>query len=291
MSYLDIVCIPKEPDLKLLKGVGFILLFIIFTVLTQIGGLVLILTIPLSRLIDKKIENGLRKRILKHLSFVGLYFLTTIVIVPLIAKPFGRVPMPIFGNAHVKPLNIMTCVLNRHYVRPELLMTVENVANKMNKKHPGIVIAYLDANFPYINKFPLLPHLSHNDGKKLDLAFLYIDSTSKKQLNNDAPSFIGYGVYEKPLAGEMDKPSDCANKGYWQYSFLQNLIPQWNKDEMTFDIVRTKDLITLLAQANTIGKIFIEPHIKARMKLNHDKVRFHGCQAVRHDDHIHVQLQ
>lgn len=277
--------------MKLLNVVGFILLLIILTVLTQIGGLVLILTIPLSRLIDDKIETGLKKRILKPLAFIGLYILTTIAIVPLIAKPLGRVPMPIFSNEHVKPLNIMTCVLNRHYVRPELLMTVESVAIKINKKHPGIVIAYLDANFPYINKFPLLPHLSHNDGKKLDLAFLYVDNTTKKQINNDAPSFIGYGVYEKPLTGEINVPLDCANKGYWQYSFLQNLVPQWNKDEMTFDIARTKDLITLLAQANTISKIFIEPHIKTRMKLNLDKVRFHGCQAVRHDDHIHVQLK
>ncbi|MFT5619364.1 MAG: hypothetical protein ACI85I_002607, partial [Arenicella sp.] len=39
------------------------------------------------------------------------------------------------------------------------------------------------------------------------------------------------------------------------------------------------------------GKVFIEPHLKTRLGLeNYSKIRFHGCQAVRHDDHIHVQL-
>ena len=30
---------------------------------------------------------------------------------------------------------------------------------------------------------------------------------------------------------------------------------------------------------------------KTRLLLTSDKIRFHGCQAVRHDDHIHVQLK
>ena len=33
------------------------------------------------------------------------------------------------------------------------------------------------------------------------------------------------------------------------------------------------------------------PHLKARLGLNSNKVRFHGCHAVRHDDHFHVQLK
>ncbi len=34
-----------------------------------------------------------------------------------------------------------------------------------------------------------------------------------------------------------------------------------------------------------------KPHLKTRLKLSSAKIRFHGCQAVRHDDHIHVQLR
>jgi hypothetical protein len=32
--------------------------------------------------------------------------------------------------------------------------------------------------------------------------------------------------------------------------------------------------------------------LKARWNLTqYDKIRFHGCQAVRHDDHIHTQVK
>jgi len=277
--------------LKIFKIIGVIFLVIVLTIVTQIGGLLFILSIPLFRIIDQRTQKKLIRNISKPLIFIGLYLLTTFAIIPLISGQFGRVPLPVFSNDNLKPLNIITCILNRHYVSPDLLTSVETVAIKMNQNHHGTVIAYLDANFPFFDNFPLLPHLSHNDGKKLDLAFFYIDSNTKKPLYNDAPSFIGYGVYEKPLTGETDKPSDCADKGYWQYSFLQFLVPQWNKDEMIFDQRRTKDLIQLLVRENSIGKIFIEPHLKNRMNLLNDKVRFHGCQAVRHDDHIHIQLK
>ena len=44
-------------------------------------------------------------------------------------------------------------------------------------------------------------------------------------------------------------------------------------------------------QNKAIKKIFIEPHLKTRWGLkNYQKIRYHGCHAVRHDDHIHVQL-
>jgi hypothetical protein len=35
----------------------------------------------------------------------------------------------------------------------------------MDEKFPGTVTIALDANFPFVNGFPLLPHLSHADGK------------------------------------------------------------------------------------------------------------------------------
>ena len=37
--------------------------------------------------------------------------------------------------------------------------------------------------------------------------------------------------------------------------------------------------------------IFIEPHLKNRLKIGNNRIRFHGCKAVRHDDHIHFQSQ
>jgi len=50
-------------------------------------------------------------------------------------------------------------------------------------------------------------------------------------------------------------------------------------------------LIATLSKHPDTGKIFIEPHLKSRLGFANDsKVRFHGCAAVRHDDHIHIEL-
>jgi hypothetical protein len=164
------------------------------------------------------------------------------------------------------------------------------VAKQMSEKFSGTTVNYLDANFPFINKFPLIPHLSHNDGKKLDLSFCYSDTKTNKP-TNECPSFIGYGICEEPQANEKNTADFCADKGYWQYSFMTKLVPQYNKQNFAFDTLKTRELVNFFAAQQSIGKIFIEPHLKSRLNLTSNKIRFHGCQAVRHDDHIHLQLQ
>jgi hypothetical protein len=160
----------------------------------------------------------------------------------------------------------------------------------MNEEYPGTTISYLDASFPFFDGFPLAPHLSHDDGKKLDLSFTYLDASTGKR-TSDIPSFIGYGVCEEPHAGEKNIPDYCRAQGAWQYSLLLKLAPQQNKRNFRFDPQRNKKLINLIAGHNKIGKIFIEPHLKTRMGLQSTTIRFHGCKAVRHDDHIHIQLK
>lgn len=240
--------------------------------------------------IDRKFVNKLVRGSIKLISFLALYSIGTFFIVPPIAKISGRVPLPVLQPDNLKPLNFLTCFLNRHYVRPELKQAAFDVAKQMSNKFPGTVINYLDANFPFINNFPLVPHLSHNDGKKLDVAFCYIDNKTGKE-TNDVPSIIGYGISEEPRPGEVNTASLCKKKGKWQYSFMMKIMPQGNKLGYTFDSTRTKELVTLFASQPAIGKIFFEPHLKTRLKLTSGKIRFHGCQAVRHDDHIHVQIK
>ncbi|GGB13796.1 hypothetical protein GCM10011511_41900 [Puia dinghuensis] len=191
------------------------------------------------------------------LLFIVVYLSTTVLLVPLLARPFGRVPLVISRQHHLGPQNVLTCLLNRNYVRPRLKEIAEQTAIEMNREFPGTEINYLDASFPFIDKFPLFPHLSHNDGKKLDLSFCYLDSKTGLSTNN-TPSFCGYGICEEPRPGERDQPCLCGQQGYWEYSLMRRIVPQ---------------------------------HLKARLGLNYDKIRYHGCHAVRHDDHIHVQLQ
>ncbi len=274
--------------MRYLKLIGFILLITFLTVLTQVGGVILLLSYALYVPIKLRFLKKSPRKFLFFPFFLVIYLISTFLIIPLITKNFGRTPLPIYSNT-IKPLNIMTCVLNRHYVRPELKKSLIGVSKKMHQQYPNTVVNYLDANFPFYNGFPLLPHLSHNDGKKVDIAFFYKDKNDN--LINNAPSFIGYGVYEAPKTGEYNMPENCKSKGYWQYSIIEKFIPQWNKDKMIFDKDKTKRLIQLLTEKGSTSKIFVEPHLKSRMNIKSNKVRFHGCRAVRHDDHIHLQIK
>jgi hypothetical protein len=258
--------------------------------LTQVGGIIYLTSFATHKLINSWTNKKLYRRFLKVISFLLIYCLTTILVIPLLAKPFGRVPLPMTETNNLQPLNCLTYFLNRNYVRPELRRTAFDVAKQMNDKFPGTTLNYLDANFPFINKFPLFPHLSHNDGKKLDLSFCYLDSKTNRQTSK-CPSFIGYGICEVPLPNEKSTSDFCSENGYWQYSLMRQIIPQGNKKNFTFDSIKTKELVNLFALQQIIGKIFIEPHLKIRLNLTTDKIRFHGCQAVRHDDHFHIQLR
>ena len=262
----------------------------LLTVFTQVGGLVYLLSILTHKLTDKWTSNNYLKATYRFTSFVALYCLTTFLIVPLIANPLGRIQLPLTETNHLQPLNILTCLLNRNYVRPELKQAVFDVAKQMNDKFPGTTTNYLDANFPFIDKFPLIPHLSHNDGKKLDFSFCYRDYKTGES-TNECPSFIGCGICEEALPDEENTADFCVGKGFWQYTFMTKVIAQDNKQDFTFDIEKTRELVNLFSTQPAIGKIFIEPHLKTRLNLTSDKIRFHGCQAVRHDDHIHVQLK
>ena len=261
--------------------IRYILHFLTFsflTILTQVGGLAYLLFLYINRKLSLK-------RFKSFGLFIGLYFAVSVFIVPLARVISSRKPLPLTGD--LRPLTLWTVLLNRHYVDESLNESMANVASEMVKEFPGTHTNYLDANFPFWNGFPLIPHLSHNDGKKLDLAFYY---TENSQVSNSAPSFIGYGAYEEPKQGELNYPKICTGKGYWQYGLIGKLVPVSSSYQVDED--RTRKLLLKLAANSEITKIFIEPHLKNRWGLSEvDKIRFHGCQAVRHDDHIHLQIR
>jgi hypothetical protein len=275
---------------KIITYTGRLLTFLLLTLLTQVGGIVYVINFTTYRFINRKINDQWPRRLCKLVTFVLFYAIATFFIVPMLARPLGRVQLPVKETDHLKPLTFITWLLNRNYVRKDLRDAVVDVAGEMNRKYPGTVVNYLDGNFPFFNGFPLIPHLSHNDGKKLDLAFCYKEKQSQLETNK-APSPIGYGICEEPVGGEKNMAQFCSEKGFWQYSFLKSIIPQGGKGDYEFYAAKTKHLVELFCQDNRIGKLFIEPHLQARLKLTSPVVRFHGCHAVRHDDHIHIQLK
>jgi len=262
---------------KVFKILGWLVVFLLLTVLTQIGGVVLLL----SFLIVKQLK--FKGKLL--VSFTAIYLVSTFFVVPIIASMFGR--EKVNHTDKIKPTTYLTVLLNRNYVRHELNVLLSEAEN--NLKGSDIEIRYLDANFPFINKFPLLPHLSHNDGKKIDLSLVY--ENHKGNITNLKKSRSGYGVFEEPKSNEFNQTKECLEKGYFQYDYPKYLtLGSINKD-LRFSKKGTKKLLKAVLKSKRLGKLFIESHLKERLNLRDSRVRFQGCRAVRHDDHIHIQLK
>ncbi len=260
------------------------LLLLLLTALTQTGGLVYVLYLVLKRKLNMGWHGFIGR--LKHFgAFLLLYLLFNLILTPLIAQYFGRVPMPIYHETKIKPANASIWLANRHYVKPELKNLLLETALSLPSNQ---VIIYLDANFPCINGFPMTGHLSHDDGEKIDLAFIY--SNSNGEYLNTGKSYSGYGIVEQPRSNEVDQPAVCEEQGHWQYSFTTKFSVDQHPD-YKFDYRANRRLLQSLALHASTGKVFIEPHLKNRLELQwFNKIRFHGCHAVRHDDHIHLQL-
>ncbi|REE08670.1 hypothetical protein DFQ09_106137 [Winogradskyella pacifica] len=260
--------------MRLLKLIGHIAIILVLTAITQVGGIIWLLAV----IISYKIKKG------KRIVFPLLYLLFNLIIIPPIAAHFGREKLPWF-DTELKPRNWFYPLAFRNYVNSELKDVLESSAHDLSSS--GITITYLDGNFPFIDGFPLFPHLSHNDGKKIDLSLMYLNhngiSTSKK------PSISGYGVYVNTDKNYTSK--SCLDKGYWQYDFTKYLTLGTIHD-LKLDKAKTTLIIKQLLSIPSTHKIFIEPHLKQSLDLSHQsKIRFTGCQAVRHDDHIHYQIK
>lgn len=251
-----------------------LIIILLLTVITQVGGILWLISIFISKYRTWKVRY----------VFPVIYILANLLIVPTTAKLFGREQLPVIGK-ELRPRNMAYPLLFRNYVHSDLKILLEDVSRSMETD--GYTMTYLDANFPFFDGFPLLPHLSHNDGKKIDLSFMYLDKDGNK--TNKKPSVSGYGIYVNSEDNTTTKR--CKSIGQWQYDFPKHLsMGKWN--DLNFDAVGTKQLLLSLLESDRIEKIFIEPHLKASLGLNHkNKIRFQGCHAVRHDDHIHLQIK
>jgi hypothetical protein len=267
------------------------LAFLILTLLTQIGGVVLLLVWAISRFVLPAALHGWRRFGLNFLLFLGLYAATSVFIVPPLAARGGRVPLPCFADSD-RPLaagHPLYCAVNRHYVDARLVSLVTELSRAVDRSYPGTTTLFLDANFPFLNGFPLLPHLSHGDGRKLDIAYYYATPTGS-YLPGQMRSPIGYWAFERP--GPADK-SPCDRQSWltlrWDMAALQNRYPQ-----RPLEPERTRAALRWLVtdgQALGVERIFIEPYLAARLDVSSPVLGFQGCRAARHDDHIHIQIK
>lgn len=266
--------------LKLLWTIIYLIIFVLLTIISQIGGIVYFISL----FVAKKVavcKNSIANMLV---LFLLIYVVATFLIVPFVAPIYGRERIKLKQNT--KPASFITNILNRNYVIPEVNVLLNKTATKLNNTE--IQLRYLDANFPFINGFPLLPHLSHNDGKKIDISYVYEDKIGTITSKNKTIS--GYGFFEEPINNEINQTKICKGKGHPFYDFTKHLTLGTKNKHLKFSVKGNRLLLDALLVQSKTSKIFIEPHLKHRLKLKHPKIRFQGCKAVRHDDHIHLQI-
>ena len=264
--------------------------FLLLTVLTQVGGIILVFAWLIGRLMFPKTLQGWRRGAALTVLFLILYQAVSSLVVPPLAVSAGRVPLP----CHAEPdrpfaaASGLYCLLNRHYVDPRVLALLTELSRAVDRAYPGTTTLYLDANFPFLDGFPLLPHLSHDDGRKLDLAYYYATPTGSYLLGT-LRSPIGYWAFEQPAAGDA---SSCGARPWltlrWDLNSLQSLYSERPLErERTAAALRW---LTSEGQAFGVERAFIEPYLANRLGVSSPVLGFQGCRAARHDDHIHIQI-
>lgn len=260
-------CLFLPPNLRqvkmMIRILSHIFIFVLLTVVSQLGGLAWLLALCF-----------------RHGPFVFVAAYSALSISALWLAPIlGREPLPCISGDALQMQSKLYCALNRQYVAPELKEVLTDYATKMESTFPNTKTRVLDANFPFVSGFPLLPHLSHNDGRKVDLAFYY--EGDQGYLPGVARSPLGYFAFEQG-------PTDCPDTTLtlrWNLAWLQNLWPDYRPEPL-----RMAAALQWLGSDSRIGKVFIEPHLKQKFNAESAKIRFQGCRAARHDDHIHIQL-
>ena len=195
----------------------------------------------------------------------------------------GLTSLPCNRSEPLAPLRPHYC-RGRNFVSPHARDAIVTAARDLTARHPGSISHYMDGSGPDgVTPFP--PHRSHGDGRQLDVA-LFFETLEGEPLAipPDTSSYGGWWPAEPPRPGERiacpqgrtgaaDKPDPPPDR-------------QWRLDE-----TRTRALVQLLVDDSRVRRILIEPHLEERLGFwGHPKLRFAGCQAARHDDHLHVDF-
>ena len=267
--------------------------FVLLTALSQVGGAVLLATLAVSRWAGRDFGRPTRFA-LALVSFAVLHFGVSELVLPSAAPLLsGRVRLPCQHDPRsaLRPASQAFCLLNRNYVTPELRDLASTLAANLRADKAATTLYYLDGGFPFAAWMPMLPHLGHRDGRALDLAFLYLDPTTGKPLAG-TPSAVGYWAFERPRGDAADPCPEPAGSwppaGRWDLDWLQPVWGDWRLDE-----ARTRAMLAWLATegpARGVERIFLEPHLAERLGVASPLLRFAGCEAARHDDHVHVEM-
>jgi len=254
------------------------LAILILTALTQLGGIAWLLALVM------------RALFLRFWVFFFAIYLSLSVAAHYAAPLAGREPLPCLdsGPSQIAVLNPLFCVLNRQYVHPAIKAHGDALASHMHQQFPGTRTRALDGSFPFVDGFPLLPHLSHTDGTRLDLAYYYRNASGAYELGR-TKSPIGYWGFETPPSESKAQCIDSPGLSMrWDMAWLQPYFRDWTLDEN-----RTRAALQWLADhpLGTDYTVLIEPYLEEQLSVSGEVIQFQGCQAARHDDHLEFSFQ
>ena len=200
---------------------------------------------------------------------------------PTVTSPAGLVQLPCDEASMLRPASPRYCAGDgKHWVTPTARAVLEAVTARFTRAHPGSAITYMEASWPSGIR-PMPPHLSHGDGRQVDIALFHLDRAGKPLAR--PPTQSGYGAFEPPRPGE---PRPCAAVTRPANNEDPPANRGWQLDE-----ARNRTLIQALLDDPRVARILIEPHLEQRLGFaGHPKMRFPGCHAMRHDSHIHVEV-
>jgi hypothetical protein len=255
---------------------------LVLTVLTQVGGAIYLVAVLVQRRLPVMQD---RPRLRLVASFGAFYALAWFPIQAL-AGLSGRVGLPCVEEGGLRVASPLYCVAHRHYVSRDMRSLLRDLANGVSSYQPESVTQALDANFPFFDGFPLAPHLSHDDGDKVDVAFYYADAEGE-YVPGALRSPVGYWAFEEPADGERQPCRGQSSLLRWHQDWFQ----VFTRDDLVLDGRRTRAALAWLRSDGRARRVFLEPHLADRLRLESNFVRFQGCNAARHDDHFHVELR
>lgn len=270
---------------------GWGLLVVVLTYLSQVGGLVLLLGLLAWKLVGHKIPVRRARWLIKGGFLVAFLLLVHLLLVPPLARMAGRVPLPYGPGSNLRPLNHLTVVFSRHYVLPATREVLQELADDLDRQYPGTTTAYMDTQFPFSIPLPgwgrpLPPHITHDDGRKADISLFYREVETGEYRDRTAPSWIGYGSHVDPAPGERDRPAECDR--YPVYNYMSRHMPQSDRYEL--DPARNQEYLKKVLAHPRVSRIYLEPHLVQRWGLSSKKIGLASCKSVRHDDHVHIRV-
>ena len=118
------------------------------------------------------------------------------LVTPAAVSP-GLVPLPCAETGPLRPHTRGYCLARRHYVRAGPRAALLAAATALQARYPGTVIRYMEGSWPAGTR-PMPPHLSHGDGRQLDLALFYVDRRGRPLERADP-----FGLWRLRTAAEI----------------------------------------------------------------------------------------